>query len=375
MSAPPAPPGASDGAAPTSAGGTPDGAWSGVAGGGPAASVSHLGGAAAPPVAEARSSTSDGAEGSDESPQKKRQYPQPKPRQMWTEEEHKAFVDAIQKHGRDWSRVTEIVGSKTVQQVRSHAQKHFKRIQREKTGEYIPPPVRGASSSAEITQPDTAPSGTVAAGIAPQQQEKATPTSSPDQPAKLPTGASEPTAVENFSPTEARPGQEEDREIEALHAQSEVEGAMPISEPPPPPEANAVAGGSQESTGAGARSGRKKGAWTAEEDAALSALVAQHGTAAWGTVAAGIASRIGRQCKDRAPPPTHCPPLLSLPTTRCAVAGWTQHLDPTVSKEPWSAAEDAELLRLQKSHGNKWALIATHLPGRETSVTPPQPPR
>ena len=144
---------------------------------------------------------------------------------------------------------------------------------------------------------------------------------------------------------------------------------MPISEPPPPPEANAVARGSQESTGAGARSGRKKGAWTAEEDAALSALVAQHGTAAWGTVAAGIASRIGRQCKDRAPP-THCPPLLSLPTTRCAVAGWTQHLDPSVSKEPWSAAEDAELLRLQKSHGNKWALIATHLPGRETSVIP-----
>ena len=48
------------------------------------------------------------------------------------------------------------------------------------------------------------------------------------------------------------------------------------------------------------------------------------------------------------------------------MAGWTQHLDPSVSKEPWSAAEEAELLRLQKSHGNKWALIATHLPGRET---------
>ena len=61
---------------------------------------------------------------------------------MWTEEEHKTFCDAIQKHGRDWSRVTEIIGTKTVQQVRSHAQKHFKRIQREKTGEYIPPPAR-----------------------------------------------------------------------------------------------------------------------------------------------------------------------------------------------------------------------------------------
>ena len=48
------------------------------------------------------------------------------------------------------------------------------------------------------------------------------------------------------------------------------------------------------------------------------------------------------------------------------MAGWTKHLDPSVSKEPWSAAEDAELLRLQKSHGNKWAFIATHLPGRET---------
>ena len=84
--------------------------------------------------------TVDGVGVSGEPPQKK--YPKPKPRQMWTEEEHKSFCDAIQKHGRDWSRVTEIVGTKTIQQVRSHAQKHFKRIQREKTGEYIPPPAR-----------------------------------------------------------------------------------------------------------------------------------------------------------------------------------------------------------------------------------------
>ena len=60
---------------------------------------------------------SDGAGGPDEPPKKKRRYPKPKPRQMWTEEEHKTFCDAIQKHGRDWSRVTEIIGTKTVQQV------------------------------------------------------------------------------------------------------------------------------------------------------------------------------------------------------------------------------------------------------------------
>ena len=74
--------------------------------------------------AEAVSSTgtaaagSDGAGGPDEPPKKKRRYPKPKPRQMWTKEEHTTFCDAIQKHGRDWSRVTEIIGSKTVQQVR-----------------------------------------------------------------------------------------------------------------------------------------------------------------------------------------------------------------------------------------------------------------
>ena len=78
--------------------------------------------------------------------------------------------------------------------------------------------------------------------------------------------------------------------------------------------AAAAAGGSQQNMGDG--TARKKGAWTAEEDAALSALVAQHGTAAWGSVAAGIASRIGRQCKDRTPP-THCPPFLCPRVTLC----------------------------------------------------------
>ena len=39
-----------------------------------------------------------------------------------------------------WPTYLAIPGTKTVQQVRSHAQKYFKRIAREKTGEYIPPP-------------------------------------------------------------------------------------------------------------------------------------------------------------------------------------------------------------------------------------------
>jgi SHAQKYF class myb-like DNA-binding protein len=73
---------------------------------------------------------------------RRRNYPKPKPRKVWTAEEHEAFKDALKLYGRDWAKVTQAVGTKTVQQTRSHAQKHFKRIRRENLPDTIPPPVR-----------------------------------------------------------------------------------------------------------------------------------------------------------------------------------------------------------------------------------------
>lgn len=73
---------------------------------------------------------------------RRRNYPQPKPRQVWTEAEHKAFTDALQCYGRNWIRVAQSVGTKTVEQTRSHAQKYFRRLQRAGEAGLIPPPRR-----------------------------------------------------------------------------------------------------------------------------------------------------------------------------------------------------------------------------------------
>ena len=73
---------------------------------------------------------------------RRRNYPKPKPRQVWTEEEHEAFTDAMKCYGRKWSQVAQYVGTKTVEQTRSHAQKYFKRLKRTGEAGFVPPPVR-----------------------------------------------------------------------------------------------------------------------------------------------------------------------------------------------------------------------------------------
>merc|ERR1712216_116192 len=43
-------------------------------------------------------------------------------------------------YGRDWNKIHEHVGSRSAAQLRSHAQKYFAKLQREGTGDLIPPP-------------------------------------------------------------------------------------------------------------------------------------------------------------------------------------------------------------------------------------------
>eukprot|EP01043_Picozoa_sp_COSAG02_P099346 COSAG02_NODE_35456_length_468_cov_0.691057_1_plen_92_part_10 len=45
-----------------------------------------------------------------------------------TAKEGKAFADASKCYGRDWAQVARSVGAKTLEQTRSHAQQHFKRL-------------------------------------------------------------------------------------------------------------------------------------------------------------------------------------------------------------------------------------------------------
>jgi SHAQKYF class myb-like DNA-binding protein len=63
-----------------------------------------------------------------------------KNRENWTFEEHQLFLEALKTHGRDWKQIEGCVKSKNVIQIRSHAQKYFLKVQKNKTGEHVPPP-------------------------------------------------------------------------------------------------------------------------------------------------------------------------------------------------------------------------------------------
>ncbi|KAI7996256.1 Protein REVEILLE 8 [Camellia lanceoleosa] len=63
-----------------------------------------------------------------------------KSRESWTEEEHDKFIEALQLFDRDWKKIEDFVGSKTVIQIRSHAQKYFLKVQKNGTIAHVPPP-------------------------------------------------------------------------------------------------------------------------------------------------------------------------------------------------------------------------------------------
>lgn len=63
-----------------------------------------------------------------------------KSRESWTEQEHDKFLEALQLFDRDWKKIEAFVGSKSVIQIRSHAQKYFLKVQKNGSGEHVPPP-------------------------------------------------------------------------------------------------------------------------------------------------------------------------------------------------------------------------------------------
>ncbi|KAE8733902.1 Protein REVEILLE 6 [Hibiscus syriacus] len=79
---------------------------------------------------------------SSEDPNKKirKPYTITKSRESWTEPEHDKFLEALQLFDRDWKKIEAFVGSKTVIQIRSHAQKYFLKVLKNGTNEQLPPP-------------------------------------------------------------------------------------------------------------------------------------------------------------------------------------------------------------------------------------------
>uniref|UniRef100_A0ACD5WAS7 Uncharacterized protein n=1 Tax=Avena sativa TaxID=4498 RepID=A0ACD5WAS7_AVESA len=87
----------------------------------------------------------------------------------------------------------------------------------------------------------------------------------------------------------------------------------------------------------------KKGPWTTAEDAVLVNHVRQHGEGNWNAVQrlTGLL-RCGKSCRLR----------------------WTNHLRPNLKKGCFSPDEELLIAQLHAQLGNKWARMASHLPGR-----------
>merc|ERR1719335_515035 len=76
----------------------------------------------------------------------------PKATGRWTAEEHDEFLKCLDIYGREWKKVAERITTRTAAQIRSHAQKYFKKI--EAAGDGAPKAARPATTP---VAPDGAP--------------------------------------------------------------------------------------------------------------------------------------------------------------------------------------------------------------------------
>ncbi|KAK7366597.1 hypothetical protein VNO80_08592 [Phaseolus coccineus] len=90
-------------------------------------------------------------------------------------------------------------------------------------------------------------------------------------------------------------------------------------------------------------SGLKKGPWSPEEDKILVDYIQKHGHGSWRALPklAGL-NRCGKSCRLR----------------------WTNYLRPDIKRGKFSDEEEKLIINLHAVLGNKWAAIASHLPGR-----------
>lgn len=86
----------------------------------------------------------------------------------------------------------------------------------------------------------------------------------------------------------------------------------------------------------------KKVKFTKAEDAKLAMLVAEYSDNDWKTIAEHMAPRTARQCRER----------------------WTNYVNPSLSKDPWTPEEDLLLIEKHKEFGNHWKIIERYFNNR-----------
>ncbi|KAI3444573.1 hypothetical protein Pfo_001238 [Paulownia fortunei] len=91
------------------------------------------------------------------------------------------------------------------------------------------------------------------------------------------------------------------------------------------------------------KKGLKKGPWTPEEDEKLVEYINKYGHGSWRSLPklAGLL-RCGKSCRLR----------------------WTNYLRPDIKRGPFSPEEEKLVIQLHGILGNRWAAIASQLPGR-----------
>ncbi|XP_058222375.1 transcription factor MYB17 [Rhododendron vialii] len=91
------------------------------------------------------------------------------------------------------------------------------------------------------------------------------------------------------------------------------------------------------------KKGLKKGPWTPEEDERLIEFINKNGQGSWRALPklAGLL-RCGKSCRLR----------------------WTNYLRPDIKRGPFSSEEEKLVIQLHGIVGNRWAAIASQLPGR-----------